>query len=60
MEDVIKVNISMIKNMDMEHSFGQMEENILDIGKMVNSMVEENTFYQMVRKRLDNGCKERR
>jgi len=60
MEDVIKENISMIRNMDMEHSFGQMEENISDIGKMESNMAEENTFCQMVRKRLDNGYKERR
>lgn len=51
MEDVIKVNINTIKNMDSEHSSGQMEENMLDIGKMVNNMEEENISFQMDRRK---------
>ena len=51
MEDAIKVNINTIKNMDSEHSSGQMEENMLDIGRMENNMEEENISFQMDRKR---------
>ena len=51
MEDAIKVNINTIKNMDSEHSSGQMEENMLDIGRMESNMEEENISFQMDRKR---------
>jgi hypothetical protein len=57
MEDVTKVNINMIKNMDLEPFIGLMAENMLVIGKMENNMEEVNTIYQMDRKKLDNGYK---
>jgi len=34
-----------------EHFTGQMEESMLDIGKMGNNMEEVNISYQMVKKR---------
>lgn len=55
MEDVMKANTNMIRNMDLVHSSGQMEENMLDIGKMENSMEEVNIFFRTERKKLDNG-----
>jgi hypothetical protein len=33
----------MTKNRDMEYFLGQIIDNIKDIGKMENNMVEENT-----------------
>jgi len=35
----------MIKSMDMVHLYGQMEENILDIGLMESKMEKEHTFF---------------
>ena len=41
MEESIKDNIKMIKNMDMVFFFGQIKGNIKDIGKMENRMGQE-------------------
>ena len=60
MEDVTKVNINTIRNMDSVPSTGQMAENTLDIGKMVSNMVEDSTSCQMVRRRSENGFKAKR
>ena len=51
MEEVMRVNTNTIRNMDLEHSSGQMEENTLDIGKMENNMEEGNISFQMDRKK---------
>ena len=47
MEKFIKVNIKTIENMVLVHSAGQMEENMLETGKMENNMEEENIIYLM-------------
>ncbi len=44
----------------MEYSDGLMEENILEIGKMVNNMEEDSIIFNMDKKKLDNGYKERK
>ena len=43
MEENIKDNMSMIKNMEQVLSTGQMDGNTMVLGKMANNMVEENT-----------------
>jgi hypothetical protein len=60
MDDAIKDNTNTIKNMDSVHFIGQMEESISETGKMVNSMVEDNTTSQVDKKRLVNGFKARK
>jgi hypothetical protein len=42
MEENMRVIIEAIKNMEWEHILGLMVENILDNGKMISVMVEEN------------------
>ncbi len=54
-----KDSIRMIKNMDLVHLVGLMEGNMLDSGKMENSMVGENTICQIKVKNLGNGSKAR-
>lgn len=55
MVENIKVNIWMIKNMDLVNSFGQMVECIKDFGKMVDNMVREFIEEVMVLKEKENG-----
>jgi hypothetical protein len=50
--------IRTIKNMVLEYSNGPMEENILVVGIMANSMEEANIFRRRGRRRLDNGSTE--
>lgn len=47
----------MIRKMDMEFLDGLMEESILEIGKMVNNMEEDNSIFKMDKKKLDSGLK---
>lgn len=55
MAENIKVNITWIRNTDMECTIGQMEEDMKAIGLTVNSMVKENISYQMELLRLEFG-----
>ena len=47
MEEDIKDNINLIKNMDLEHIHGKMVENILDNGKIVKDTVEGKLYLLM-------------
>lgn len=60
MEEVMTVNMNMIRNTDTVHSHGQMGENTVDIGKMENNMAEENIIWHQDRRKLDNGFKVKR
>lgn len=51
MEDHIKVNINMIKNMDLALFNGRMAENMLEIGRMENSMDVDNITYRQDKKK---------
>ncbi len=42
MEENMKATMSMTKNMESELSFGLMDADIRDLGRMVNSMAEGN------------------
>lgn len=55
MVDHIKDNIYMIGKMGMESLNGQMEENILEIGKMANNMEEDSIVFKMDKLKLENG-----
>ena len=44
-----------IRNMDMEFTTGQMVVYTKAIGLMENSMDKENTFYKMVKSKLESG-----
>jgi hypothetical protein len=44
MAEVMKVNIFMIENMDMVYIHGQMDINILGIGKMEKDKEKENMY----------------
>jgi hypothetical protein len=57
MEEDMKANILMIKNTELEHFIGQIEENIMVHGKMVNNMEEDNTIQLLDKKRPVNGFK---
>jgi len=41
MESIMMENTNMIRNVDLEYFIGQMEDNIKDIGKKVNSMAKD-------------------
>lgn len=60
MVENIKVNIWMIRNMDLVNSFGQMVECIKDFGKMVDNMVKEYTEEVMVLREKENGRMEKK
>ena len=45
MEENMKVNIKMIKKMDMVYLNGKMEKNIKGNGKMVSKMEKENFIF---------------
>jgi len=47
----------MIKNKGLENISGQMGDNMLENGMMVNNMEKENTYYQMERLNLVYGIK---
>jgi hypothetical protein len=57
MVDAMKDNINTIKNTALVHFSGLMVENMLETGKMVNSMVEVNTIFQVDKKKSVNGFK---
>lgn len=57
MEKLMMVNTKTIKNMDLELLLGRMEENMLDNGRMVSSMVRENIIWLVNQRRLVNGFK---
>ena len=60
MDEYMKVNIKMIKKMDMEFSIGLMEEYIKDIGKMENKMELENfSIRRKINGKKANGKKEK-
>ncbi len=59
MAEHMKENMKMIKNMDLELFVGLMEENILEIGKMVDSMEWDNTICKMTLRSVVNGSKEK-
>lgn len=56
----MKETTNTTRNMAMEHSSGQMEENMPDTGKMENNMAGESTTYRTDRKRSENGSKVKR
>jgi DNA-binding FrmR family transcriptional regulator len=58
MEELIKVLIKMIKNMDMECIRTQMVAVTKECGKMVSNMVREYSSHLMVDKEEVNGKKE--
>jgi len=60
MEDHMKDSISMIRNMDLELLYGQINANMLDIGKMEDSMEEDSIFYQMGNRKLESGVRAKR
>lgn len=45
----------MIKNMDKVHSYGVMEENMLENGEKVNNMAKVSLLNQMENKKKVNG-----
>ena len=58
MVENIKDNFYRTKNMVLEVFTGKMVVNMLEDGKMVNSMVKDSTIWEMGIKRLENGVKE--
>lgn len=48
MEENMKGNISKIERMVLVLILGLMEKNMKDVGKMVNNMAKESTFFQKV------------
>ena len=60
MADAIRANINMIKNMALEPFSGPMEESMLAIGRMVNSMEEGSTSCLMAIRRLASGLRARK
>lgn len=48
----------MIKKKVMENSFGQMEDNIKEIGKMANNMAEDYIKEIQDNKKKESGLKE--
>ena len=59
MEGSMKDNMIMTKNMALVLSIGQMGANIMVLGKMGSSMVEESTTWCQDKRELENGLKER-
>lgn len=57
MGENMKVNINMIKNMDLVPILGKMVENMQDNGEIVNDMVVEKLSRQMVAKDKEFGLK---
>jgi hypothetical protein len=49
----------MIKNTELEHFIGLMEENIMVHGRMENNMAVENISLFLDKKDLDNGLMEK-
>ena len=59
MEGSMKDSMIMIKSMALVLSIGQMDANIMVLGKMGSSMVEESTTWCQDKRELENGLKER-
>lgn len=49
--------MSTIKNMELEHFIGLMEENTMGLGKMASNMVGASITSPLEKKRLDSGYK---
>src|SRR5580700_2947116 len=55
----MKVNILMTRKKDMEYFSGLMEGDMMEHGKMENSMEKENIPQHLVKQKEDNGPKEK-
>ncbi len=59
MAENTKANMLMIKNTELEHFIGLMEENIMVHGRMESNMAVENISLFLDKKGLDNGSMEK-
>lgn len=55
----MRVNTTTIANMDLAFTLGRMEDSMLVLGKMANSMEKEHIECKMVKRRKDYGKTER-